>query len=337
MKALLAAAATLAVAASMPAAAQQRALSDPVVGAPNPEALFTSKDPKLNRNKQAALHIHARAAEVPRVEPRGRVADRQVHPAQPCREPRASRAWSITSPRSPSSSRADPARHADQPDRRGPGGGRLCHHQHRAHAADPGRPAGETYTTTWFDMYRFVNGKADEHWDPMALGAGPGPSASASKPAASGSGTAESVSSRDADRDAIEALQWRYDRALDTFNADAYVALYTPDGSFGQVKGREALHKMMTGFTGPRPAASGAAAAPAGPPHLQHATSNDWVEFTGPDSARIHYYWQTYALSSSGKLGDPPKLLAAGNGVDEVVRQNGQWLFKSRTVTAPND
>jgi len=22
------------------------------------------------------------------------------------------------------------------------------------------------YTTTWFDMWRFVDGKADEHWDP---------------------------------------------------------------------------------------------------------------------------------------------------------------------------
>jgi predicted SnoaL-like aldol condensation-catalyzing enzyme len=28
------------------------------------------------------------------------------------------------------------------------------------------------YTTTWFDTWRFVDGKADEHWDPMAL---PGP------------------------------------------------------------------------------------------------------------------------------------------------------------------
>jgi predicted SnoaL-like aldol condensation-catalyzing enzyme len=46
----------------------------------------------------------------------------------------------------------------------------------------PGAP-DEKYTTTWFDTWRFVNGKADEHWDPMALGAGPGPSAAASKPA----------------------------------------------------------------------------------------------------------------------------------------------------------
>ena len=53
MKTLLATAAVMALAASMPAAAQQRPLSDPVVAAPNPEALFTSKDAKLNRNKQA--------------------------------------------------------------------------------------------------------------------------------------------------------------------------------------------------------------------------------------------------------------------------------------------
>jgi predicted SnoaL-like aldol condensation-catalyzing enzyme len=26
---------------------------------------------------------------------------------------------------------------------------------------------GEPYTTTWFDMWRITDGKADEHWDPM--------------------------------------------------------------------------------------------------------------------------------------------------------------------------
>ena len=26
---------------------------------------------------------------------------------------------------------------------------------------------GTPYTTTWFDMWRIVDGKADEHWDPM--------------------------------------------------------------------------------------------------------------------------------------------------------------------------
>jgi predicted SnoaL-like aldol condensation-catalyzing enzyme len=29
---------------------------------------------------------------------------------------------------------------------------------------DPKDPS-KTYTTTWFDMWRFKDGKADEHWD----------------------------------------------------------------------------------------------------------------------------------------------------------------------------
>jgi predicted SnoaL-like aldol condensation-catalyzing enzyme len=50
-------AAVVAALVALPAGAQMRALSDPVVGHPDPESLFTSKDPKLNRNKQAALRI----------------------------------------------------------------------------------------------------------------------------------------------------------------------------------------------------------------------------------------------------------------------------------------
>ena len=50
-------AATAAISLATPAAAQMRALSDPVVPHPDPESLFTSDDPVLHRNKQAALHI----------------------------------------------------------------------------------------------------------------------------------------------------------------------------------------------------------------------------------------------------------------------------------------
>lgn len=28
---------------------------------------------------------------------------------------------------------------------------------------------GETYSTTWFDTWRFIDGKADEHWDPAQM------------------------------------------------------------------------------------------------------------------------------------------------------------------------
>jgi len=45
--------------------------------------------------------------------------------------------------------------------------------------ADPRNP-GQTYTTTHFDMWKFIDGKADEHWDegqiaaPAAGGRGAG-------------------------------------------------------------------------------------------------------------------------------------------------------------------
>ena len=32
---------------------------------------------------------------------------------------------------------------------------------------------GGTYTTTWFDMWRIQDGKADEHWDGATLPARP--------------------------------------------------------------------------------------------------------------------------------------------------------------------
>src|ERR1041385_4184659 len=59
---------------------------------------------------------------------------------------------------------------------------------------------------------------------------------------------AESAFEQEAkDRAEIEKLMWQYARALDTENADVYVATYTPDGHFGgganATKGHDALHK----------------------------------------------------------------------------------------------
>ncbi len=35
--------------------------------------------------------------------------------------------------------------------------------------------SGKKYTTTWFDQYRMLDGKADEHWDGALLAAAPAP------------------------------------------------------------------------------------------------------------------------------------------------------------------
>jgi predicted SnoaL-like aldol condensation-catalyzing enzyme len=167
MKALLAAAATLAVIAAAPAAAQQRALSDPVVGAPNPEALFTSKDKKLNANKQAALHIERELLQCNQWDRAGEWLTPAYHQHNPnaasglegvvtfftkvVKVKRVDNCGTLTAP--------VVAVMAD-----GPYVTVLTPRKY----PDPRHP-GQQYITSWFDTWRFVDGKADEHWDPATV------------------------------------------------------------------------------------------------------------------------------------------------------------------------
>jgi uncharacterized protein (TIGR02246 family) len=137
------------------------------------------------------------------------------------------------------------------------------------------------------------------------------------------------------DRAAIEHLMWRYVRALDTFNGDAYASVYTADGQFvaggNATKGREALRKMVTDLGQARAAraAGGETVAP-----LHHVIASSYLEFLGPDQARFHSYWMTVAGAAGQE--NPPRVLAAGRGIDELVRVNGEWLIESRDVTPQN-
>ena len=66
------------------------------------------------------------------------------------------------------------------------------------------------------------------------------------------------------DRAQLEELMWRYVRALDTLNPDAYAAVYTAEGQFGSgptaAKGHEALKKMIAGLRQRQIAARGTSA-----------------------------------------------------------------------------
>jgi uncharacterized protein (TIGR02246 family) len=131
------------------------------------------------------------------------------------------------------------------------------------------------------------------------------------------------------DRAAIEALMWRYVRALDSFDADAYAAVFTEDGQFGAggnaTKGRDALRQMVAGLAGNR--------AENAPP-MYHMITNSYIEFVDDDNALMHSYWLT-VFGAAGQ-GSAPRVAAAGRGIDELVRTNGEWLIKSRNV-APQD
>ena len=136
------------------------------------------------------------------------------------------------------------------------------------------------------------------------------------------------------DRQQIEELMWRYARALDTGNAEAYAALYTTDGQFGSganaTKGREALKQMIAA---PRQRQAGAE--PAAPrPQLYHTTANHQVVVTDKDHARLDAYHITLAAGAGPQT--PPRVAGVGRSIDELERVNGQWLIKSRNV-APMD
>jgi uncharacterized protein (TIGR02246 family) len=133
------------------------------------------------------------------------------------------------------------------------------------------------------------------------------------------------------DRAAIEALMWRYVRALDSLDADAYAGVFTEDGSFGsgsqQRKGRADLRQMVADLKKGRVDRE---AAGQKSPAMYHVITNDSVEFVGPNEARYYSYWMTVF----GALGTetPPRVAAVGQGIDQLVRVNGQWLIKNRNV-----
>ena len=137
------------------------------------------------------------------------------------------------------------------------------------------------------------------------------------------------------DRAEIEDLMWRYARALDTGNGEAYAAAYTPDGQFGTganaTKGTEALKRLAGGQ--PRTPAPGAAAAPARPP-MYHMHANHAITFIDKDHARFDAYYLT--ARAAGGQDQPLQVLAVGRSVDDLVRLNGRWLIQTRNVQPTN-
>jgi len=143
---------------------------------------------------------------------------------------------------------------------------------------------------------------------------------------------AQDTAAREArDRAEIQGLMWRYARALDTSNAQAYAAVYAPDGQFGNgpnaTKGRAALTKMIADQHDRQAAA--AAKGEAGPP-MYHMTLNSNLTFVDKDHARLEAYYQTVFGANGQKV--PPRLAAAGREVNQLVRVNGKWLIQVRDV-----
>ncbi len=139
------------------------AAQDPVVGASDPESLFTSKDPKLNTNKQAAMHIMRDLLEAGHWDEAPKWLTEKYIQHNPCCANGRQTVMNFFGGRG--APRPIPDKNSwntkvvsvvAEGDYVTVAVMRQC--------SDPRTP-GKTYTTTWFDMWRFVDGKADEHWD----------------------------------------------------------------------------------------------------------------------------------------------------------------------------
>lgn len=151
--------ATTILGAAMPLAAQA-----PVVGVADPEALFKDKEPRLNANKQAALHIMRELLQCNHWGDAGQwLTERYIQ-----HNPNVVSGLAPVVKYFSSRPRTEPCGALKTPVVAVFAQGDLVAVVIARTLKDPNDPA-KTYTTSWFDMWRFVDGKADEHWDGAEL------------------------------------------------------------------------------------------------------------------------------------------------------------------------
>ena len=160
-------AAVLLLGCAGPACAQMQPLNDPVVAHPDPEALFTSPDPALHRNKQVALKIVKELLEADHWDRAPLyLTERYIQ-----HNPFAASGLDAVVHYFVEVAKRTPKPIPDKMQTKVvavQAEGDYVTVSFVRELPLPGDPS-KTYTTTWFDMWRFVDGKADEHWDPASL------------------------------------------------------------------------------------------------------------------------------------------------------------------------
>jgi predicted SnoaL-like aldol condensation-catalyzing enzyme len=141
----------------------------PVVGVADPESLFVDSDPVLHRNKQTTLHIMRELLQCNQWDRAGEwLTDAYIQHNPNAASGLEGAVYFFTQVL-----KREPIADCD-----------VLTTEIVAVMADddyvtvlwprtypnPRKP-GETYSTSWFDTWRFVDGKADEHWDPATISA----------------------------------------------------------------------------------------------------------------------------------------------------------------------
>ena len=136
------------------------------------------------------------------------------------------------------------------------------------------------------------------------------------------------------DRIAVEDVMARYVWAVDSFDADGYVAVFTEDAvidSNGNIsRGHDDIRKIVTNLIRRRDD-NKAKGLPAS--NLYHMVGNVRITFPKPGEAVHQSYWQTVRRGKDGTM----IAAAMGRSEDRLVKRNGKWLIQSRTLTVFTD
>lgn len=148
---------------------------EPVVPAVDKEALFTDPDPKLHANKQVAYKIIVELLEAGHWDRAGQYLTERYIQHNPLAASGLAGVVKYFTEVAKVKPKPIPEK-MQSPVVAVLAQGDLvvvAFAREMKHPTDPSK----TYTTTWFDMWRFKDGKADEHWDPATLPAAPAPAA----------------------------------------------------------------------------------------------------------------------------------------------------------------
>ncbi len=137
---------------------------EPVTAAADPDSLFHSPDPQLNANKQAAYGIVKELLEAGHWERADRyLTERYIQHNPLAKSGRDgvvqffTQVLKVKPTPIPEKMKTKVVSVVAEGDR--------VIVAYVREVKDPKDPS-KSYTTTWFDMWRFKDGKADEHWDP---------------------------------------------------------------------------------------------------------------------------------------------------------------------------
>jgi uncharacterized protein (TIGR02246 family) len=122
------------------------------------------------------------------------------------------------------------------------------------------------------------------------------------------------------EKDAIREVMARYCFALDDGRFADMAALFTEDGTwqtfFGKATGRKAIAEFAAGLRAHR----------TDNPRAIHHVTNIVITLDG-DTAKVRSNWTTVQNAPEG-----PKIGSGGAYDDEMVKVDGDWFFKYRTI-----